>query len=96
MEVDNMNPVEYIKEKGWRKANVVTEDLQDNRDTLRNADIDLYESLPISKNGITLLEESDEKVIFEGEYIVMADLGEPLRVLTKEDTHVKITFEKVE
>jgi hypothetical protein len=91
-----MSPVEHLKANGWRKANIITEDLQDNGQTLRNADIELFESLPISPNGIILLEEVDDKVIFEGEYLIMADMGEPSRPLTKEDTYVKITFEKVE
>lgn len=90
-----MNPVEYVKEKGWSKVNIITEDLKDGRDSHNNAHIELYESLPISTSGVTLLEETDDRVVFEGEYEIMADIG-PSRPLTKEDTYVKIIFEKVE
>jgi hypothetical protein len=96
MEVDKMNPVEYLKEKGWRKVNVATEDLHDNRDTYRNLELNLFDSLPVSKNGITLVEDNNDTVIFEGEYIEMADMGELSRSLTREDTYVMITFVKVE
>jgi hypothetical protein len=96
MEVDNMHPVEYVKERGWHIVNIITEDLHDNRDTYRNLELNLFDSLPISKNGITLVEDNNDTVIFEGEYIEMADMGEPSKPLTKEDTYVKITFEKVE
>jgi hypothetical protein len=91
-----MNPVEYLKEKGWLTVNIITEDLQDNIDTYNNADIDLFDSLPISTAGITLIEDTDDKVVLEGEYTIMADMGESSRPLTKEDTYVKITFEKLE